>query len=214
MTSSMDYEENRESGESGLGPDGDAFSKASQDALRFLAYRARSKAEVRRRLGKSYPSGIVESVLAHLQRRGYLDDEAFARQWRWHREQRRPRGQGVIRQELLRLGVEPEVIREALADFDATDNAYRAGLTFARRLDPSDHNRFRQRLWPFLQRRGFDREVIQDVTSRLWQELADPLHGRVDAEEEEQQGKEGESEGVDRPTDDECARDGTSSDPG
>lgn len=211
MTSSMDYGANWESGDA---PDGDAFSKATQDALRFLAYRARSQAEVRRRLGKSYPSGVVESVLARLQERGYLDDAAFAREWRWHREQRRPRGQRVIRQELLRLGVEPEVVRETLADFDATDNAYRAGLTFARRLDPSDYNRFHQRLWPFLQRRGFDSEVVQDVISRLWQELADPLHGRVDAEEEEQQGKEGESEGVDRPTDNESASYGTTGDPG
>ena len=211
MTSST---ENGESAEAWDDPDRDTLSQANQDALRFLAYRARSQAEVRRRLGKSYPSNIVELVLAHLQERGHLDDDAFARQWRWHREQRRPRGQGVIRQELMRLGVEPEVIREALADFDATDNAYRAGLQLARRLDRSDYTRFRQRLWPFLQRRGFEREVIQDVIGRLWQELADPLHGRVDAEGEEQQGKEGESEGVDRPADDKSAHHSTTGDPG
>ena len=209
----MKLGESDESAEAWDDPDRDVLSKANQDALRFLAYRARSQAEVRRRLGKSYPSGIVDLVVAHLQEQGYLDDDAFARQWRWNREQRRPRGQGVIRQELMRLGVEPEVIREALADFDATDNAYRAGLKFAARLDRSDYNRFRQRLWPFLQRRGFDGEVIQNVISRLWQELADPLHSRVDAEEEEQQGKEGESIGVDRPTDDKSSRHGTTGDP-
>jgi len=206
--------ETGESAEAWGGPDRHVLSKANQDALRFLAYRARSQAEVRRRLGKSYPSSIVELVVARLQEQGYLNDGAFARQWRWNREQRRPRGQGVIRQELMRLGIEPEVIREALADFDASDNAYRAGLKFARRLDRSDYSRFRQRLWPFLQRRGFDGEVIQDVISRLWQELADPLHSRVHAEEEEQQGKEGESVGVDRPTDDKSACHGTTGDPG
>ena len=162
-----------------------ARNKAKQDALRFLAYRMRSHAEVRRRLEKSYSSQVVEQVLEELQAQHLLDDAAFAQEWRRQRERRRPRGQIAIRQELLGLGVEPEVIREAFEGFDATDNAYRAGLDFSRRLAGSDYSRFRQRLWPFLQRRGFDHAVIQDVVRRLWQDLADPLNGSVDAEEEE-----------------------------
>ena len=170
-----------------FGDEGDqaALTKAKQDALRFLAYRVRSHAEVRRKLVKNHSSQVVEQVLEELQAQHLLDDAAFAQEWRRHRERRRPRGQIAIRQELLRLGVEPEVIREALEGFDATDNAYRAGLNFSRRLARSDYPRFRQRLWPFLQRRGFDHPVIQDVVRRLWQDLADPLHGSVDAEEEE-----------------------------
>jgi regulatory protein len=177
--------------------------KAKQDAIRFLAYRMCSQAEVRRRLEKSYSSHIVEQVLAELQAKYYLDDAAFAQQWRQHRERRRPRGQRVIRQELLQLGVEPEVIQEALEGFDATDNAYRAALTLARRMAGSDCQRFRQRLWPFLQRRGFDAAIIQNVVRQLWQDLANPLHGGVDADAEEQQGEQAEPEGVDQPANDE-----------
>ena len=180
-----------------------ACYRAKQDAIRFLAQRMRSHAEVRRRLEKTYSSHIVEQVLEELPAQRYLDDAAFAQQWRQHPERRRPRGQRVIRQELLRLGIESEVIREALAGFDATDNAYRAALTLARRLAGSDCTRFRQRLWPFLQRRGFDAAVIQNVVRHLWQDLADPLHGGVDAEPEEQQGEQAESERVDRPANDE-----------
>ena len=167
---------------------GDAGGRAAakQHALRFLAHRMRSNAEVRRRLERSYSSDIVEQVLEELQAQRYLDDDAFAQAWREHRERRRPRGQMVIRRELLRLGVEPEVIQGALEGFDANDNAYRAGLTLARRLAGSDYTRFRQRLWPFLQRRGFDHSVIQDVVRQLWQDLADPLHGGVDTDAEEQ----------------------------
>jgi regulatory protein len=159
-----------------------ACYKARQDALRFLSHRARSEAEVQRRLEKSHSHPIIEQVLREMREQGHLDDAAFAREWRRHREERRPRGQGIIRQELLRLGVEPEVIREALTGFDAADNAYRAALAPARRLKGNDYPRFRQRLWSYLQRRGFDHSLISDVVSRLWGELAEPQDCVVDPE--------------------------------
>lgn len=175
----------------------DACYKAKQDALRFLAYRARSQAEVRRRLEKSYPLPVIEQVLEELATRGYLDDAAFAREWRRHREERRPRSQGVLKEELLQLGIEPEVIQEALAGFDAPGNAYRAALDLAQRLTGRDFPQFRKRVWSHLQRRGFDDSVVSDVVSQLWRQLADPKHRVVDPDTEEQQRENVESEGVD-----------------
>jgi regulatory protein len=177
----------------------DACYKAKQDAFRFLSYRARSQAEVRRRLQKSYSFAVIEQVLGALEAQGYLDDAAFAREWRRHREERRPRGQGVLKQELLRLGVEPGVIQEALAGFDAPGNAYRAALVLAQRLSGTDYLQFRKRVWSHLQRRGFDHSIISDVVSQLWRRLADPEHRVVDAHPQEQQRENVESEGVDGP---------------
>ena len=185
--------------ENGGVPHPEACYKAKQDALRFLSYRARTQAEVQRRLGKNYPTSVVNTVLGQLSAQGYLDDAAFARDWRRHREERRPRGQGVLRQELLRLGVDPGVIQEALAGFDANGNAYRADLAVARRLTGSDYTQFRKRVWTHLQRRSFDHSVISDVVNQLWRELADPQNCVVDAEPQEQQGENSESEGVDGP---------------
>ena len=183
--------------------DGGGRAAAKHDAIRFLAHRMRSNAEVRRRLERTYSSDIVEQVLEELKAQRYLDDATFAQEWRENRERLRPRSQFVIRRELMRLGVEPEVIQGALEGFDANDNAYRAGLTLANRLAGSDYARFRQRLWPFLQRRGFDRSVIHDVVHQLWQDLADPLHGGVDTDAEEQQGEQAESEWVEPVADEE-----------
>ena len=166
--------------------DADAtIAQAKRAALRFLAYRARSQEEVRRQLRRLYPPEVVERVLAYLREQRYLDDTAFAQQWRQHRERNQPRGPGLLRMELLRLGVDAEVIREALTGFDAADNAYRAGRTLARRLAGSGYPNFRRKLWSYLRGRGFDDTVIRDAVSRLWRELADPLDGSVDAEREE-----------------------------
>ena len=192
----------------------DVCHKAKQDALRFLSYRARTQAEVRRRLGKSYPLPVVETVLGELGAQGYLDDAAFAREWRRHREERRPRAQGVLRQELLRLGVEPEVIQQALAGFDATGNAYRVALVLARRLTGRGYPQFRKRIWSHLQRRGFDHSVISDVVSQLWRQLADPQHCVVDPDAKEHQRENSESEGVDEPICEESERHRASGNPG
>ena len=178
----------------------EACYKAKQEALRFLSYRARSQAEVRRRLDKSYSLPVIEQVLGELGAQGFLDDPAFARDWRRHREERRPRGEGVIKQELLRLGVEPGVIQQALSGFDAADNACRAALVLAQRLADSEYSQFRKRVWSHLQRRGFDHSVISDVVSQLWRQLADPQHRVVDTDPQEQQRENAESEGVDGPT--------------
>ena len=164
------------------GEDAQLHDKARQVALRFLSYRNRSRAEVRRKLAQHYPSEVVEQVITRLVEQRYLDDVAFAIEWRRQRERRRPRGQSVLRRELQGLGVDAEVIREALDGIEEADNAYRAAGAIARRLAGNDYGRFRQKVWAYLQRRGFDHSTIRSTVERYWSELADPLDGGVDTE--------------------------------
>ena len=162
-----------------------ALARAKRDALRFLAYRARSEAEVRRRLNKNYSPETLDRVVCYLKESRYLDDLAFAQEWRQHRERVRPRAAGVLRQELLGLGVDADVVREALEGFDAGENAYRAARVLAGKLKGSEFPVFIRRLGSYLHRRGFEGPVIDDVVRRIWRELADPLDGGVDTETEE-----------------------------
>ena len=125
----------RQTGEGGGALKGStAFFRAKEQALRFLAYRARSEAEVRRRLSRKYSQGVVEEVIEALRNQNLLDDLAFALQWRASREQFRPRAGGLIRQELQGFGVPAEVIEDSLTEFDEEANAARAAGSFARRL--------------------------------------------------------------------------------
>ena len=173
-----------------LGGDAPLQAKARQDALKFLSYRNRSRAEVRRKLAQRYPSEVVEQVIDRLVEQRYLDDVAFAIEWRRQRERRRPRGQSLLRRELQGLGVDREVIREALEGIEESDNAYRAADAIARRLtatdSEADYERFRQKVWAFLQRRGFDHSAIRSTVDRYWGELAYLLDGGVDAESHDQ----------------------------
>lgn len=161
------------------------FRRALDSALRFLAYRPRSEAEVRRRMLRRYPLPLTELVMTTLRETHYLDDADFARHWRANRERHRPRSPEMIRQELGRFQVPREVIDEALEGFDAADNAYRAARKLATRLAGKEYPYFRQRLWAYLRRRGFGGPLIGQTVERLWQELADPLHGDKDAQDDE-----------------------------
>ena len=165
-----------------LGEADSPYEKAKNAALRLLAYRSRSEKEVRRRLQGRFTDEAIDRTLSDLRHQGLLDDAAFAREWREQRERFRPRGAGVIRQELRRLGVDSEVIREALSGFDTDANAYRAGSRYAAKLPVEDAAAFRRKLGGFLHRRGFEGEVVGQTVERLWRELFDPLHSGVDAD--------------------------------
>ncbi len=152
---------------------GKEYPQARDAALRFLSYRPRSEAEVRRRLSRHYCPRVIDQVILFLQQNRYLDDAAFAQMWRRSREQRRPRGRRALQQELMQFGVDRDIIEEALEGFDAAANAYKAGQRPAARLAAkgSPPDVFKRKIGAHLRRRGFKCSVITETVNRLWQEL-------------------------------------------
>jgi len=154
-------------------------------AARFLEPRARSVAEVRRRLtGAGYRPELVEAAIERLLELGMLDDEAFARAWIESRDRARPRGERAIRQELGLKGVDRSTIdlvlgerREAAAgvpgDDGETASADRAAAerllarharSLTRVADPRER---RQRAYGLLARNGFDPDVCRMVAATV-----------------------------------------------
>ena len=150
----------------------DEVEVAHEAALKFLSYRPRSVAEVRKRLQEKYSPEAVEAVLGRLIEASLLDDQAFARYWVENREQFEPRSARALRFELRRKGVPDSDIRASLEEVDEEDTAFRAARAQARRLNGQDGQVFRKRLGDFLLRRGFGYEVIKHVVNRLWEERA------------------------------------------
>ncbi len=143
-------------------------------ALRYLAYRSRSTAEVVRYLReKGFPEHTVEHVTAWLTERGWLDDLAFARWWVENRTEHRPRGRLMLAAELRQKGVPDACIEEALAALpdDEEELARRAAERFVRRLaSVRDRTVFVRRLSAHLARRGFSWEVVRSVVEAMWAE--------------------------------------------
>jgi regulatory protein len=152
--------------------DRDSFEKAHDRALRFLAYRPRSEAEVRRYLqGKAVSPAIEEEVIERLTRAKLLDDLTFARYWAENRKSFNPRGLRMLRYELRQKGLSDETIAQALTDLDQEESAYQVALRRGRRLAHLDQISFRQKLGAHLLRRGFPHEIVNLAVERAWQEL-------------------------------------------
>jgi regulatory protein len=153
----------------------DQTQKAYDRAVRFLSYRPRSMAEVRRYLVQDVEDeATIEAVLGKLVEQGYLNDAEFARYWVDSRAQFRPKGPRALRQELRLRGLESAEIDSALAGLNSAEGAYAAARQRAARLATlatGDPPAFRRKLGDFLARRGFDYETIRDVVARLANEF-------------------------------------------
>ena len=160
-----------------------SVGQAQKAALTYLTHRHRTVEEVRRHLEGRFSGEVVGLVLRWLEERGLVNDAAFARDWREWRERRRPSGEGQIRRELLELGIAPEVAEQALEGYDAVANARQAAqiwLAKHRIKDGTDYAKLRRRIWGYLERRGFESELIGQTVREVWTELPHPLDGGID----------------------------------
>jgi regulatory protein len=152
----------------------DSVETAHERALRFLSFRPRSEAEVRRNLAEARVApGEIDAVIERLKRVGLVDDRAFVQYWLENRGQFSPRSARALQAELRRKGIPVEAIDEALqaTRHDEGAAALQAALPRARRLADLEPREFRQKLAAFLMRRGFDYQVTREAVSQAWQAM-------------------------------------------
>lgn len=143
--------------------------QAREAALRLLAVRPRSAAELVRRLRmKGYEPDVAEEVIARLRDLGMIDDAAFASMLVRDRVRLKPQGARRLANELRAKGVDEATahtaIRETLEgeDTDERELARRAAAKWRPRAGEEPASA-RRRLHGYLARRGFDTDVIREV---------------------------------------------------
>jgi regulatory protein len=136
-------------------------------AVRLLAARPRSTAEIRARLDPSgtSPSEVTEAIerLTHL---GYLDDRALARS---QAEVLLREGRMSARAAILKLGargIDPRLAEEAVQALGLEDRTLaRAALEKRFGPEPIDASEA-ARAFRFLAQRGFDPELVAELIPR------------------------------------------------
>ena len=162
----------------------DAVARAVDRAVRLLARRPYSRAEIRRNLdSKEIAPAVIDDALARLERLGYVDDRAFALYWIENRERFRPRGARGLRYELRQKGISESIINEVLDGLDPASSARQAAEDKVRRLRGLGPDEFRQQLGSFLVRRGFDYDVVREVVDHLLAERPDDFESEQTNEE-------------------------------
>jgi regulatory protein len=145
--------------------------QAIDRALQFLSSRARSRAEIRRRLVRQgYEEEIIDQVIDRLAQGGLIDDEQFTEAWVRSRSTGRPMGPRRIAWELRQKGVDPETVRAAVGRIDEETElglALQVGRQKAESVRGEPMQVARRKIAAALQRRGFSWEVTSRVLETI-----------------------------------------------
>jgi regulatory protein len=155
-----------------------AVRRSAKDrALGLLSYRARSRAELSRRLLRAgYEEDEVSSALNDLEAVGLVDDEQFARQLAAHELGARGSGRRLAITALRRAGVNDEMAERIVDETAPGDEEAKAeGLARGRlgRLRGLDDATAHRRLVSYLLRRGYDGHVARGAALRALSDLAE-----------------------------------------
>ena len=131
-------------------------------ALRCLARREHSRAELARKLAGHGDAAEVDAVLVRMSELGLQSDSRFAEAWVRGKAARF--GSARLRRELSQRGLEAELIDDALAGADLEPELERARALWRTRFGSAPGN---AREWArqarFLQSRGFSTDVIRKL---------------------------------------------------
>ena len=139
--------------------DADAPEELRARALRLLAHREHSRAELERKLGPHAGSSeIVTGILEALVQNKQLSDERYAEQ-RVHQLARKF-GAGRIARELRAKGVDDETIASSVSEARASELERARAIWLRKFRSPATSPKENAKQTRFLQSRGFSSDVI------------------------------------------------------
>jgi regulatory protein len=146
-------------------------------AINLLSRRDHTPVELKRKLAtRGFPADSINQVLEKLAGEGYLDDRRFAERWA-ESAIRNGRGYGVrILQELQRRGVPREIAATAVAaaavEYPEHDSLAAIVARRFPKFDPAfSAQKEKQRVYSYLQRRGFSLQTITGFFKTRAEEL-------------------------------------------
>jgi len=141
-----------------------SYGKTMALAVKLLAAKPRSRAELRERLGEKCDDDAVAQVISRLEELGYVNDEQFAASFAAARIATRPLGRVRLRRDLQRRKVSGEVAENAMnAAYKETNEETLIEMAIAKRLRTHGEPGTRQdaqKLFAYLLRQGFDYELV------------------------------------------------------
>lgn len=129
--------------------------------MRALAVRERTEQEVREFLARrNAERDVIDDVVATLRDEGLVDDAGYARRFAEDRRLLDRWGNERIARDLVRRGIDRELVDVALAGHDRDDEMAVAIELLDRRFPmPFDGDRERDKAWRMLVRRGYEAEL-------------------------------------------------------
>ncbi len=148
----------------------DEQDTAYSRALFYLQFRSRSRMETKRYLkDKEFSSEAITSALSRLETNGYINDLEFARLWIENRLRFKPKGVYALTGELREKGIDEQIVKDILKDFDESESAWAAVAPRLNRLKKLERNEFNKKIYSFLSYRGFGYGICKQVCDQAWE---------------------------------------------
>jgi len=148
-------------------------TSARQRALRRLARRDHSEAEMRQALARNgFAADVVDETVARLRAEKYLDDQGFVTRFARSRVQHHGLGRNRVREALRARGVSRAIIEtgvaEALRDVSEPEALEAVARRYWRQHGRDEPLQRIRKLWAFLLRRGFPGGLVRERLGKLW----------------------------------------------
>jgi regulatory protein len=148
-----------------------------KNSLRNSAYyylergdKTRKELEDRMKRKVNIPPDLIPGILDELERDGYIDDARYAQNFIYSRTEYRKQGKSVIRMDLMRKGVDREIIDFALEGWDTEEEAERAQELIAKKIRTTrgmDRTKRNQQIIGMLARKGYGGNVFGLVSDAI-----------------------------------------------
>ena len=144
-------------------------------AVNLLSYRPRARGELAAALlAKDYLPEEIETALADLENRGYLNDIAFMESWCFYRRQVAPKGRWLVKSELLGKGISQQDLDGHFDGFYSAEAERECLLRLLEKqqfrlakIAGDDGAASRQKLAQKFFRKGFELGLIFEVLDQL-----------------------------------------------
>ncbi|RKD34496.1 regulatory protein RecX [Thermohalobacter berrensis] len=146
------------------------FKKCLNKAYRLLTYKARTKDQMFKKLSKAgYDDHVIKKVINKLEDLGYIDDKEFVKSYIDSRLNNKPMGKIRIKYELLSKGIKEETIDSILNSHNLSE--YENAIKLIKKKIKGNYDIMEKKdelkIKRFLQRRGFNYEVINKAVKRV-----------------------------------------------
>ena len=150
--------------------------KLRDQALRYLSRRAHSCRELKDKLlHKGYDAQQIEQLIAEFKKRGYLNDEEYARAFADDEINLKHTGPLRIKEKLLKRGVHGEIIEALISEVYHMDKQIENCRLIAEKKFkngiPADDQKAVKSLVSFLRSRGFTWEHISAIIPFITEEI-------------------------------------------
>lgn len=143
-----------------------------ETAFRILTRRHHSKKELERKLLlRKFNKDVVHNIVSDLESNHYLNDEEFSREFTEEKLNKKHLGKNLIKSQLKEKGVSNEIISKTLNDRNESEEFDNALLLAEKKLTSiksmEDEKRAIQRIYSYLQLKGFNYDIIRKVIDKL-----------------------------------------------